>query len=78
MTRPLCKSAQYQQQRPATIQEVEALVASCYPVVQEHVRKLERDLINRSLRKRGKQLTENAAHELIMRLIAATGGEILV
>jgi len=78
MTRPLCKSAQYQQERAATIQEVEALVASCYPVVQEHVQKLEKEIRNKSLRKRGKILTEAAAHELIMRLIAATNGEILV
>lgn len=73
----MSRKPEYIQKRPATTEEIEQLIAGCYPVVREHVEKLERTLINRSLRKWGKKLTEAAAHELIIRLIAATGGDIL-
>jgi len=67
----------YTQTRPATTDELEALVSECYPVVRDQIDSLTREFILAARRKHGKQFTPAVARETILKLIAATGGEIL-
>ena len=76
MTKPNCHQS-YTQQRPATLEELEALVKECYPAVQDEINRLVRLAQNRGMTKHGVRYTENVARETVLRLIAATGGEIL-
>ena len=74
----LCNASQYSCSSPATTEQVEKLLAECYPVVRETVTKIEAQLMKRYFQKYAKKMTPYAAHEIALQLIAATGGEILV
>ena len=67
----------YQQAIPATTAQLETVIKDCYPCIKEQIEAMTMQVMNGAKARGCKEIGPQGAREIVLKLIAATGGAVL-